>query len=376
MSEEQSGAKAAMEKLLVSMGQLGASDLHLKVRYSPYYRIAGHLRRVDMPPLPDSVYIEEMLVDLVPEARRVEFHTAPDLDFSARGSSGDRFRINVFRSSGDMHVAVRRVQSKIPTFADLHLPKVYEDSISKYHEGLILVAGVTGSGKSSTLAAMVEYVNQHRGVHIITIEDPVEYLFTPKKAIIAQREIGIDVPDYQEALRYVVRQDPDVIMIGELRDKETMTAALQAAETGHLVFGTLHCSDVQQTFSRILEFFPRTEHAFVRSSLANSMKSIMCQKLLPGIETGTQFPATEVLINNTVVKDKIVREEDQDIPAIIAQSRDDGMHTFTDSLCELVDAERVHYDVAMDYAPSREALGSAVKGIRTSASGLVGRLRK
>ena len=376
MPEGQSSAREAMEKLLVSMGQLGASDLHLKVRYSPFYRIAGHLRRVDMAPLADTAYIEDMLGDLVPEARREEFHTASDLDFSARGSTGDRYRINVFRSSGDLHVAIRRVQSKIPTFTDLNLPKVYEDIISKHFEGLILVAGVTGSGKSSTLAAMIEHINQHRSVHIITIEDPVEYLFVPKKAIIAQREIGIDVPDYQEALRYIVRQDPDCIMIGELRDRETMTAALQASETGHLVFGTLHCSDVQQTFSRILEFFPRTEHAFVRSSLANSLKAIMCQKLLPGINTGSQYPATEVLVSNTVVKDKISREEDQDIPAIIAQSKDDGMHSFTDSLCELVDAEKVHYDVAMDFAPSRESLGSAVKGIKTSASGLVGRLRK
>ncbi|MBI4719087.1 MAG: PilT/PilU family type 4a pilus ATPase [Planctomycetes bacterium] len=369
-------AKETIEKLLTSMGQLGASDLHLKVRYAPFYRIAGHLRKVDLPPIPDSVYLEAMLIDLVPEPLRERFRTAEDLDFSARGATGDRYRINSFRSTGELHAAIRRVQSRIPTFEELNLPKVYLDTISKCSEGLILISGVTGCGKSSTLAAMIEYINQHRSMHIITIEDPVEYMFTPKKSIISQREIGIDVPDYRDALRFVVRQDPDCILIGEMRDRETMAAALQAAETGHLVFGTLHVADAQQTFSRMLEFFPRQEHAFVRSSLANSLKAIMCQRLLPGIDESKRFPATEVLLTNSVVKDKIVREEDEDIPAIIAQCAEEGMRPFATSLCELIEKELVHYDTAMDYAPNREALASAVKGIKTASQSLVGRLRK
>lgn len=357
------------------MCQLEASDLHLKVRYAPYYRITGNLRKVDMPPLPDSAYIEAMLTDLVPEARRREYEEHGDLDFSARISSGDRFRINVFRSTGEMHAAIRRVQSRIPSFEELSLPDVYRKTISETMEGLILVSGVTGCGKSSTLAAMLEYVNQIRSMHVITIEDPIEFLFEPKKSIIAQREIGIDVVDYPAALRYVVRQDPDCIMIGELRDRQTMSAALQAAETGHLVLGSLHCSDAQQTFARILEFFPREDHPFIRSALSNALAAIMCQRLLPGIDEDKRYPATEVLLMNSTVKDKILHEEDEDLPAIISQCEQEGMRSFTSSLCELIEMEKVHYDTAMDFAPSREALASAVKGIKTSAQGLVGRMR-
>lgn len=367
--------KEAIELLLASMTQLGASDLHMKVGYQPYYRVAGHLRKVEMPPLPNSEYIEQMLADLVPGRRRAEYDERGDLDFSTRGSSGDRYRINVFRSTGDMHAAIRRVQSKIPSFEELTIPDVYRHTITKSLNGLILVSGVTGSGKSSTLAAMLEHVNQLRSMHIITIEDPIEYVFHAKKSIISQREIGIDIPNYAEALRYVVRQDPDCIFIGEMRDKETMLAAIQSAETGHLVLGSLHCSDAQQSFSRILEFFPRTEHAFIRSSMANSLSAIMCQRLLPGIEEGKRYPATEVLLNNSIVKDKILHEEDGDLPAIISQCQEEGMRNFTVSLAELIERELVHYDTAMEYAPSREALASAVKGIKTSATTLVGRVR-
>ncbi|MHC4696783.1 MAG: type IV pilus twitching motility protein PilT [Planctomycetota bacterium] len=373
MTEETLSPAEMMQRLLASMGQLGASDLHLKVGYAPYYRVAGHLRKTHMPPIPDSEHLDPMLIDLIPEVRRDEFLRGEDLDFSARGAEGDRYRINVFECMNERHAAIRRVQSKIPTFEELTLPAVYGETIAKSFEGLILVSGVTGCGKSSTLAAMLEHINETRALHIITIEDPVEYVFEPKKSIIAQREIGIDVPDYHEALRYMVRQDPDCILIGELRDKETMAAAMQAAETGHLVLGTLHVSDAQQTFARILEFFPRSEHGFIRSSLANSLKAIMCQRLVPGIDESKRFPATEVLLTNSTVRDKIIREEDEDIPAIITGCREEGMRSFTCSLCELVEEEKVHYDAALEYAPNREAFTSAVKGISMTTDGLIGR---
>lgn len=368
--------REAIERLLAGMTQHNASDLHVKVGYAPYYRIAGNLRKLDMAPLPDSAYVEAMLEELVPAARRAEFAHKGDLDFSAKGSSGDRYRINMFRSTGDTHASIRRVQSAIPSFEDLHLPPIYQKTIEVTNDGLVLVAGITGSGKSSTLAAMLEHINQTRGLHIITIEDPIEYVFQPKKSILSQREIGIDVSTYSEALKYMVRQDPDCILIGELRDRETMVAALQAAETGHLVLGSLHVSDAQQTFSRILEFFPREDHAFIRSSLSNSLRAILCQKLIPGIEPNKRYPATEVLLRNSTVRDKILHEEDEDMPAIIAQSESEGMRSFTHSLCELIETEKVHYDEAMEYAPNREGLASAVRGIKATTQSLVGRTRK
>ena len=365
-----------MKRLLSFLGKHGASDLHLKVGYPPYVRIGGYLRQLQVPQIADTGRMTEMIRPLVPSNRWIDFETRGSLDFSASDESGDRYRVNIFRSMGEIHVAVRRVQSKILDFDELNLPEIYRKLISETTEGLILVCGVTGSGKSSTLAAMIEYINNHRSMHIITIEDPIEFRFHGKKSIISQREIGLDVPSFPDALRVVVRQDPDCILIGEMRDRETMLAAIQAAETGHLVMGSLHCADVQLSFARMLEFFDRSEHAFIRSSLANSLRAIMCQRLIPGVKENSRYPATEVLLSNSVAKDKILHEEDEDLPAILNQCRDDGMRDFTHSLCELVQADKVLKAVALDAAPHREALSSALKGIDSAtATNMVSRRR-
>ncbi|MCC7333486.1 MAG: PilT/PilU family type 4a pilus ATPase [Pirellulaceae bacterium] len=361
-------------RLLDFVSVHGSSDLHLKVGIPPFVRTGGHLRPLETQPLPSSEYIEQMMDELMPQGRKEEFAQLGGADFAYLAASGDRFRINAFRADGQMHAALRRVQHDIPDFEQLHLPDIYRKTIASSHDGLVLVSGVTGCGKSSTLAAMLEYINQQRSLHIITIEDPIEFRFISKKSIVSQREIGIDVPSFAHALRYVVRQDPDCIMIGELRDKDTILAALQAAETGHLVLASLHCMDAEQTFSRILEFFPREEHAFVRSSLANTLRAIMCQRLLPGVEAGSRYPATEILLNNALVRERILHEKDDDIPALLNVCRSEGMRDFTHSLFELIMQDHISNKVGMEYASSREALSSLLKGIDTSSEGLIQRL--
>ena len=366
----------AMDQLLAGMRKYGASDLHLKTGISPYYRVSGRLRKLEMPSLETSEQIETMVRPLIPDTRYHLYEENGSLDFSFRDDRGDRYRINVFRSMGDTHVAIRRVQSEIPTYEALHLPQIYNDLIEKTFEGLVLVAGVTGCGKSTTLAAMLEHVNATRSVHILTIEDPIEYTFKTEKAIVSQREVGLDVPTFQEALRYMVREDPDVVFIGEMRDRETMLSAIQAAETGHLVFGSIHTQDCAQSLSRILEFFPRSEHDFIRSSLANSLKAVLCQRLVPAVDPEIgRVPATEVLLTNVTVKDKIRKAEDSDIPDIISGSAADGMRSFTYSLAELIRNDMVDLKTAKEFAPNQEALMSEIKGIQLSRQTLVHRVK-
>ncbi|MFO0838553.1 MAG: PilT/PilU family type 4a pilus ATPase [Phycisphaerae bacterium] len=364
--------------LLEAMKQLEASDLHLKTNVPPCYRVAGELRRSSLPVFEHGGRaIEKLLDPIIPQRRMHDFEERGALDFAYTLPDGNRFRVNIMRSCDQMHAAIRRVRSEIPSFEALHLPPIYAKIADETHEGLVIVCGVTGCGKSSTLAAMIDHINETRQVNIISIEDPIEYMFKNKKGIISQREIGLDVERFADALRSAVRQDPDVLFIGEMRDKETMLAALQAAETGHLVFCTLHTADTMQSLARILEFFPVEQHGFIRSSLANGLRAILAQRLLPSIDTKIQrVPATEVLLGETIVKEKIREAADTDLPEIVAGSRDAGMRSFTHSLAELVDKGWVYTDTAMEYAPNREALLSEVRGIKTSAQTLVHRVKR
>lgn len=405
----------SIKQLLFNMCQYDASDLHLKVGMPPVFRINGDLRALGLPPLTEQD-TDRLLSEIIPPGMRDRYDRSGDLDFStfldtrtiaARSKSlkgepepgalaapeggpiklesgdqpenVDRFRCNVFRAGGGMHAAIRRIKPEIPSYEKLNLPPVYRKLTDDTFEGLVLVVGITGSGKSSTIACMIQRINETRPVNIITVEDPVEYHFHPKKAVVSQREIGLDVPSYRDALKYIVRQDPDVVFIGELRDHETVMAAIQAAETGHLVFGSLHTADTMQAFSRIIEFFPQSEHAFLRSSLSNSLRAVCAQRLLPANKDATGgvgvVPATEVLLNNAVVKEKIREGEDQDLPAVINSSLQDGMRSFTHSLAELVEKEFVSLNTAMEAAPNREALSSVLKGVQVKAATLVKRVK-
>jgi twitching motility protein PilT len=374
-----------IKKLLGAMRRLDASDLHIKVGIPPTYRIGGELRPIDADPVSEDE-ADHLLDPLLSEVQKKKFDETGDLDFAWHledaDGGGDRFRINMLRSGNHTHAAVRRVKAEIPSYADLRLPPVYSQIVKKQREGLVLIVGVTGSGKSSTLAAMLDEVNATRPVNIITIEDPVEYRFVPKQAIISQREIGIDVVDFHEALRHVVRQDPDVIFIGEMRDQETVLSAIQAAETGHLVFATLHTADTMGAFGRMLEFFPQDERAFVRSSLAATLKAICAQRLVPANpELASQdggskvVPAVEVLLTSPMVRELIRDERDSDLPSVIATSRADGMVSFTQYLAELVNKEWISSQIAQEYAPNRDMLNSILKGVEVKAQSLVGRIK-
>lgn len=363
--------------LLEAMKKLKASDLHMKTGLPPIYRTAGDLHRAQMPPFAvNGREIEELLKPIIPQHKWAHYEEHGSLDFAHTLPDGDRFRCAVLRSGDHMHAAIRRVNATIPSFESLHLPPIYQKLAAETPEGLILVVGVTGSGKSTTMASMIDHINETQPLNIISIEDPIEYLFRPKKSIISQREIGADLDSFAIGLRSAVRQDPDVIFVGEWRDRETIIAGLQAAETGHLVFATLHTADTMQTLTRILEFFPREQHDFVRSALANALKAICAQKLLPAIDPQIgRVPATEVLIGEPIVKEKVRAGEDTDLPEIVNGSRDAGMHNFTHSLVDLIEKELIFTDVAMEYAPNREQLISNVRGIKTSAQSLVHRVK-
>ena len=372
---------ANIKKLLSAMKRLDASDLHIKVGIPPTYRIGGLLRPIESDAIGEDE-ADHLIDPVMTDAQQAAFSKSGNLDFAWHfehtDGTTDRFRINLLRSGNHTHAAIRRVKGVIPTYEDLRLPEVYSQIVEREREGLVLIVGTTGCGKSSTLAAMVDHVNETRAENIITVEDPVEYRFEPKLSIISQREIGIDVEDFHTALRFVVRQDPNVILIGEMRDQETVLSAIQAAETGHLVFCTLHTGDTMGAFGRMLEFFPQDERAFVRSSLAITLKAICAQRLIPANEdqAGNKVvPACEVLLSSPTVRELIRDERDSDLPSVVANSRSEGMQSFTQALTELVEKEWIDMQTAMDYAPNVDALKSMLKGVQVKAGTLVSRIK-
>jgi twitching motility protein PilT len=294
------------------------------------------------------------------------------VDFSyVVGNDEARFRVSLFKQRGRLSLVSRRVNSLIPTFENLGLPPSIE-KLCLFNEGMVILAGVTGSGKSTTIAAMLDYINYREPLHILTIEDPIEFTFTDRKAYINQREIGLDTRDWHKALKDAVRQDPDVILVGELRDIETFEAAVNSAETGHLVFGTIHASSAPTTINRILDLFPPDKHAAVRAALANNLKAIVAQKLLPSIRPGVQrVPTNEIMILNPTIRELIIKAEDKKLPDAIRIGFLEGMMDFNESLRQLVERGDVDRATALEVAPNPEALKMALKGIKVAAPGIL-----
>ncbi len=349
-------------KFLQAAIKFEASDLIVKSDTTPKLRLRGALKALDTEPLTreefwgiaQAVLTEEQLEDL---------HKFGSVDFAYDYDEGNRFRVNMFLAKGKLSAACRLITSKIRRFEELYLPPIMSE-IAMQPQGIVLLCGVTGSGKSTTIAAMLDYVNERKPVHIVTIEDPIEYIFTDRKATINQREIGIDCMDFKIALRALVRENPDIVLVGEMRDNETFEAALHAAETGHLVYGTIHASSTTQTFSRIYGLFEQDEVEGVRRILGYQMRAFVYQKLLPTLRPEIhRIPAIEILINDPVVRKHILEGREGELREYLKsiEARQKGMKDFNQSLVELVEAEFIQMKVAMEATPNADELMMRLK---------------
>jgi twitching motility protein PilT len=364
----------ALDKYFKVVIKMKVSDLHLKAGRPAMIRMKGDIRPLTGGPLSDE-FIRNGIFELLSEDQKKIYKENGAVDFAhdvGPPGDADRFRVNAFEQRGKMSVAARRVDRSNFTFEDLHLPPVMAE-IAEFNQGMVLLAGITGSGKSTTIASMINYINARWPVHIVTIEDPIEYLFTDDKALINQRELGIDVQDFRSALKYLMREDPDVVLIGEMRDIDTFSAAVHAAETGHLVFGTIHASSAAQTISRILDLFPESERRAIRQALEFNLQSIICQKLIPCVKEGVPIvPTVEIMIVNSSIRKLIREERDNEILNVIRASHDAGMVDFTEHLRRLVETGHIDHETAYDAAPNPDELRMALKGIKQATTGILG----
>jgi twitching motility protein PilT len=358
-----------VNKLFRLVMKMEASDLHLKSGQPPMLRLRGDIRRMEMRPLSHED-MERLLYPVMKERSRHILDEEGGSDFSyVIGADECRFRVSLFKQRGKLSLVARRVNSTIPKFKELGLPDSLE-KLCNFNEGLVILAGVTGSGKSTTIASMLDYIAEREPLHILTIEDPIEFTFTDKKAYFNQREIGLDVMDWHKALKDAVRQDPDVILVGELRDVDTFEAAIHAAETGHLVFGTIHASSSPTTINRILDLFPPDKHTAIRAALANNLKAVVAQKLVKGLKKG-RTPTNEIMIVNPIVRKLISEGEDAKLNDAIRMCFQEGMVDFTENLRQLVERGDIDKATALEVAPNKEQLVMALKGIKVSTPGIL-----
>ncbi|MBE6901004.1 MAG: type IV pilus twitching motility protein PilT [Ruminococcaceae bacterium] len=333
------------EEFIMQAREMNASDIHLTVGAPTVVRVNGELRKYTE--LSDQVVNRTILSILSAEQEKM-LTEGKDIDFSFELKNGARQRVNVFRQSGKLAACIRLLNAEIPTLDELKMPRVLLD-FAKKRRGLVLVTGPTGAGKSTTLAAMVEYINKTRACHIITIEDPIEYRYTQQKATIHQRELGRDVTSFADALRSALREDPDVILIGEMRDYETISLAMTAAETGHLVFGTLHTSSAAQTIDRIIDACPIHAQDQTRSQLANMIQGIVAQSLVPTNDGKNRVAAVEVMIGTDAIKNLIRSNKIPQMETIMQASTSMGMSTLNTSLAKLYQSGSISYETALEY---------------------------
>jgi len=350
-----------------------ASDIHLQVGRPPVLRISGALRELEMSP----ITLDQMVKLTFPmmDQRNLDiFHRDGGADFAkVVDLEGDpwRFRVNLLTQLGLVGMVARKVERSIPPFEGLYLPPGMEE-LCKWDQGMVLLAGVTGSGKSTTIASMLNWVNQNMNKHILTIEDPIEFVYTADNCLINQREIGMDVIDFHVAMKHAVREDPDIMLVGEMRDRETFETAIHAAETGHLVFGTIHAPGAPGTISRILDLFPFDMHSAIRASMAMNMKAIVGQKLLKTIvDKPSRVPIVEVMKFNPTVRKLVMENKDERLFTAIQLGKEEGMQAFNDSLFHFVDKEMVSREAAYEISPNVEELKMMIKGIAVKGTGMV-----
>ena len=362
-----------VDKIFRQLIKYGGSDLHLKVGKPPTLRVKGELRELQMDNLSKEM-MEALLFPMMDERNRRIFDEEGGADFAyivEYEGENWRFRVNLFIQMGNPGMVSRKVERSIPNFEGLNLPPVME-KLCVYDQGMVLLAGVTGSGKSTTIASMLDWVNHNYRKHILTIEDPVEFVYTQDKCLINQREIGMDVKDFEIAMKHAVRQDPDIMLVGEMRDMETFSTAMHAAETGHLVFGTIHASSAPSTIGRILDLFPRAMHPALRSSMGFNLNAVVAQKLLPTIvEKPKRVPVIEIMLMNPTIKKLIIEEKDEKLFDAIRIGKEEGMQMFNDSLYYFIQKEFISRADAFEVSPNVEQLKMMLKGIDVKGPGIL-----
>lgn len=342
-----------LDKIILAAREMKASDIHISAGMPLLFRVNGSLIQAHFQP--DTDEVTKMLHELLDEKQKCELDSGYDVDFALESSDGNRQRVNIFRQQGEVAGTIRLLNSYIPTLEELNLPeKLYE--LADDPRGLVLVTGPTGSGKSTTLASMLEYVNQRKPVHILTIEDPIEYQYESKKALVHQRETGKDVVDFASALRSALREDPDIILVGEMRDYETISAALTAAETGHLVLSTLHTTGAAQTIDRIIDACPGDRQTQVRTQLAGVLNGIVTQCLMPTKDGMGRIAATELLIGTDAVCNLIREQKTHQIPSVMQSGMASGMHSLNMDLYRLVSEGKIAEKTAKFYTNDKRDL--------------------